>query len=271
MGGVARVDGDPKGTASRLILAIGDDFLGVRLLETVDETRPLTDPMRLTGKLALYIDGDNAQQFRRRWWDTKSQRLERLLEPFTETLANALAAKKQTRLDAECVDRQRKQVERIRKQLSRDASREFYLRQELMQNVNRWTDAQRVREYLAALKSAVDAGHFRPANEQNFAAWFEWASQFADSIDPVIGGPLPEGRLAERQNIACSELDLTATTRRVVNKLGATDTDALWKLNQDAVRACCEGKFGPVWNEITRVLEALGYDVSKRGNASEWW
>lgn len=50
----------------------------------------------------------------------------------------------------------------------------------------------------------------------------------------------------------------------VVQKLGVTDTDALWKQKQEAVRSACEGKFGPVWNEITRVLEGLRDDVSKR-------
>jgi hypothetical protein len=56
-----------------------------------------------------------------------------------------------------------------------------------------------------------------------------------------------------------------------VDTLGIPDTDALYQQSQDAVRNACEGKFGPVWNEITRVLEGLGYDVSKRAEASAWW
>ena len=242
----------------------------MRLAENLDESKPLTDPTRRTGRLALYITGEENHQFRRRWWDTKSQRLERMLGPFIETLVNALEVKRQQRLDAECVSRQRKEVERIRKECSRDASREFYARQELMQNVQRWVDAQRVRGYLASLKAASEAEEWKPSDQQQFEKWFGWATRFANSIDPVISAPIPETKSPERKNIAVCELDLTVATRRIVERLGVANTDELWKQKQDQVRTACDDKFGPAWNEITRVLEALGYDVSKREQAYEW-
>jgi hypothetical protein len=35
-------------------------------------------------------------------------------------------------------------------------------------------------------------------------------------------------------------------------------------------RPACEGRFGFVWNEMTRVLAGLGYDVAKRKEAYNW-
>jgi hypothetical protein len=37
------------------------------------------------------------------------------------------------------------------------------------------------------------------------------------------------------------------------------------------VRAVCTSKAGEVWDEVNRVLEGLGYDVSKRKSGSYWW
>jgi hypothetical protein len=270
-GGSVHVNEVADTAAPRSALAIGPDFFGVRLAEHVDESKPISDSTRLTGRLALFVTGDENHDFRRRWWDTKSQRLERMILPFVETLANALAAKRQERLDAECVARQQKKSEAIRKASNRDSSREFYSRQELMQNVRRWVDARDLRGYLSALKAAAEAGEWHPRDGDQFAKWFEWATRFADSIDPIIAGQLPEGKPQQPQNTSVADLDLTAATRRVIGKLGCSDTTEMWKQTQDTVREACDGKFGPIWNEITRVLEGLAYDVSKRENASDWW
>lgn len=261
----------PDGTESSRTFTMGPDGLGVRLAENVDENKPLTDPSRLTSKLSLHIVGSNNQQFRRRWSETKTQRLERMLGVFVDTLANALAVIRQERLDQECIQRQKDRAKAVRKVVNRDASKVFYSRQDLMQNVRRWVDAQQVRAYLADLQSAVEAGKCRVSDAEQFRNWFDWASQFADSIDPNIQGSLPEGSQPGHQNVVTSELDLTAMTRCVVDALGVADTDALCQQSQDSVRNACEGKVGPVWNEITRVLEGLGYDVSKRAEASAWW
>ncbi len=259
------------GAASQSHFSIRPDSLAVQLAENLDEDKPLTDPARLTGRLCLHIVGGNEQQFRRRWSDTKSQRLERMLGAFVETLANALEVMRQDRLDAECIARQKERVRAIRKVLDRDSSREFYSRQDLMQNVHRWVDAQHVRGYLEDLKAAVDAGRFKPSNPEQFGNWFDWASCFADSIDPILQGPLPEGHQVRHQNVATAELDLTRATRTVVDGLAIPDTDTLYLVSLDAMRQAFDGGIAPSWNELTRVLESLGYDVSKRQEAKSWW
>jgi hypothetical protein len=270
-GGSILIKDAPDGTQSWCAFAVGPDSLGVRLAENVDEEKPLTDPARLTARLSLHIIGDDGRQFRRRWSDTKSQRLERMLGAFADTLANSLAVKCAERRDAECVGRQNKRLAAVRKALSNDASHEFYSRQMLMQNVQRWLDAQNVRGYLKDLKSALETGRCKPIDSDQFEDWFAWASQFADSIDPIVRGSLPEINRRGHQNVASAELDLTTAARRTVDSLGTPDTDSLWRETRDAVRSACDGRFGPVWNEITRVLEGLGYDVSKRQDVPAWW
>ena len=206
--------------------AVGPDSLAVQLAENLDEDKPLTDPARLTGRLSLYILGEDKQQFRRRWSDTKSQRLERMLGAFVDTMANALAVMKQDRLDAECLVRQAERVLRRFETCWVATRREFYSRQGLMQNVQRWLDARHMRGYLADVKAAVDAGRINPKDTQLFADWLDWATRFADSIDPIVQGPLPEGNQVGHQNIAASELDLTRATRTVVDELRLPDTDS---------------------------------------------
>lgn len=259
------------GSVNYCRFANGPDSLGVQIAENLEEDKPVTDSSRLTGRLALHILGGEGQQFRSRWSDTKSQRLEKMLCGVVDTLTNVLTVMHQERLDAECVERQKGRARAIQKVLSRDASQEFYSRQGLMQSVQRWLDARNVRDYLADLKSAVNAGRSKPADDVQFAKWFEWASRFADSLDPILEGPLPEGNQIGHQNVAATELDLTRATRTVVNTLKVPDTDTLWRLSLDEIRKACDGRVGPIWNELTRVLEALGYDVSKRQEASSWW
>ena len=127
-------------TARWCTFAIGPDSLGVQLAENVDENKPLTDPNRRTSRLSVHVVGADSQQFRRRWSDTKSQRLERMLGAVIDTLAIALTDIRQERLDHECVERQKDRVKAVRKATSGDASKAFYSRQDLMQNVRRWVE-----------------------------------------------------------------------------------------------------------------------------------
>ena len=140
-----------------------------------------------------------------------------------------------------------------------------------MQAVGRWDEARRIRRYLRALRAAIDRGDIHPANAAEFGPWFEWASEFADGIDPLKAVVVSRGVSLAPQNTAAADLDVTARARAVLINLGIADSDALWKQSRDSIRQAAEGRAGPTWNELTRVLEGLGYDVSKRENAPEWW
>lgn len=269
-GGTVTVLAPMDGTHST-VFAVGADSAFILLGEDIDGSKPLTNPSRLTGKLTLEIVDDGKHQFRRHWSDTKSQRLERLINVIVETLSNALSLKRRARLDEECVARQTAKLENQRKEACQKVSQEFYWQQELTQNVNRWHEAQRIRVYLDALNAAVEKGDWQPRDQEQFETWRVWATELADSIDPIINRRRRKSKARIPQNVPAADLDLTTITRGVVERLKITDTDALWNQQKDVIRSACEGKFGPVWNEISRVLETLGYDVSKRETASDWW
>jgi hypothetical protein len=262
------VAGSGKKAASAL--AIGDDHVCFVLSEELNETRPVTDPTYRSGRLCLTLVGDERRRFRRRWADTQSQKVERLLTTMLETVQRLIEVKRTERLDEECKRRQEAYVKKRRRAIADLRSREFYWRQELMEHARRWEDAERIRGYLSAMHEAVASGRRKPQDDASFQQWMEWARAYADSIDPTVRGPLPgEPEAPGPENTPTKNLDLTSDTRAVIERLEVKNTDALWGKTKDEVRKASEDYSGAAWNEINRVLEALGYDVSKRERS--WW
>jgi hypothetical protein len=262
----ALAGGPPTETA----IGIEADSFGLRVAETINEHKPLTDSTRRTGYVGFYIEGDEQRQFRRRWAETKSQNLERMISPLVETLVHALAAKRVDRLDQECRNRQQQRIKTLRTSAAQKGSQAFYRRQDLIQEVDRWYEAERVRAYLQALQDAVAAGKIGFATEDAYRRWMEWALQYADSIDPLVRLAHPQETAAPPISTPVDQLDVTSGLRAVLERLGAKDSDELWHVPKERLQQACSGKFGNLWNEITRVLEGLGYDVSKREEAYAW-
>lgn len=187
-----------------------------------------------------------------------------------ETVQRLLEVQRTERLDEECERRQEACVKKRRRALADLRSREFYWRQDLMEYARRWEDAERIRGYLSAMHEAVKSGRRQPQDEASCQQWMEWARAYADSIDPTVRGPLPsEPEAPGPENVPTKNLDLTSDARAVIERLEVQDTDALWGKTKDEVRKASEDRSGAAWNEINRVLEALGYDVSKRDR--NWW
>jgi len=270
-GGEVRIEVSEGAKSGVTMAAIGPDGLRVRIQESLDEGKPLSDPSRRTGRLCFWIDGDPDRKFRRRWADTKSQRFERMVKPLVETLLHVLQEKRTERLDRECVQRQEQRVEQRRDAQAAEDSREFYWRQDLMVWVNRWHEAKRVREYVDALREAVESGQRQPQNEDAFQEWLAWADRFADSMDPMINAPMEEAEQQAPENLPVDQLDLTSETRAVVEALAVRDSTELWGKSVDEVRKACRGGSGRAWGEILQVLEGLGYDVSKRRDDYYWY
>jgi DNA-directed RNA polymerase alpha subunit len=139
-----------------------------------------------------------------------------------------------------------------------------------MEDVSRWHDARRIREYLDAVQESVTSGRVRANDAERFKTWLEWARRYADSIDPAVRAELPGEVAVGPTNTPFSELDVTSHTRPVLSKLGIKDTDELWRVTEEKLRAACQGRAGAVWDEITTVLAGMGYDVSKRKSGAYW-
>jgi hypothetical protein len=205
-------------------LAIGEDEVYIRIVEEVDEKRPVSDPARLTGRLCAQLYGSDVS---RQWADRKKQRVEKVMSTLVTTAAAAVSSMRAARLDAECVERQRRRVQDRRQAAANKKDHEFGRRQKLMEYANRWHDAQRIRAYLSALQAAIDEERVQPVDEAGFREWFEWATWYADSIDPILQTPHPDEQHEGPVNTPITELDLTTRGRAVITELGIKDSDEL--------------------------------------------
>lgn len=253
---------------TKTALAIGPDALVFELYEEIDETKPVSDSSRLTGRLAAVIDGAGT---RRRWADRKTQRLEKVIGTLVTTAAQVLEMRKADRLDEECVRRQKRRVNELRRATLAKKDEDFNSRQKLMEYVNRWHDAERIRGYLAALQAALGAEHIQPLNPDAFQRWFEWAKRYADSIDPIVQEQLPEELSVGPTNKPATELDLTRRARAFVSKLRIEDSDALAAVSDEHMREANGYIDRELCAEVCRVLEGLGYDVAERVKQYHWY
>lgn len=244
------------GGGTRTALAIGPDQLSVQLYEEVDERKTLSDPARLTGRLAVTIDGDGTD---RTWGDRKTQRLEKVLGTVVATAVNALEFQKKKRLDAECIQRQKERSQQLRAAARAKKNLDFRRRQCLTEQVKRWTESERIRGYLAVVKEAIDVGKIQPVNDGEFWEWFEWAKSYAEAIDPIGPKQPKDAEPTGPSNTPIAQLDLTAGSRSFLTNLGIKDSDELYEQFDRQVKEACGYMYREYCDEYVRVLECLGY------------
>jgi hypothetical protein len=270
-GGTLRPGAVLRNHAPLTAVGVGQDEFTFEMGEVLDEDKPVTDPTRRTGRLFIQIGGDDQRQFRRRWHDTKTQPLERLLSQLVETLAKAIEVMRLDRLDAECVARQERRAAEVRKAADDRESREFYWRQDFHRDIGLWHEAERARAYLRALCARFESGQYVPKDRTLFERWLAWATRYCDAIDPLVGVRHPDDIPPPPQNTQVNALDVTSVLRITLKQLAVADSDALSRVSLEQVReARGGGSCSRVWKEVTRLLQGLGYDVSKRPDGSYW-
>lgn len=105
-------------------------------------------------------------------------------------------------------------------------------------------------------------GRLRVSNEEVFERWLPWARWYVNHLDP---DPLPDEESVGPTSLPLSEIELTSSTRPVLEALGIQNTDELYTLSKATVEEAVEGgRSFRVWEEVCRVLEGLGYDTSGR-------
>lgn len=216
-----------------------------------------------TGRLVFKIDA-YADAKRTRWADGKRHQLEDKLGAFAVGLIAILDAKKAKRLDDECEARQKTAVAAVREAAVKRKELAEQRRTKLLEDVAAWKKAGEIRSYLSAIRANLDTGNLRMTDEQKFAAWIDWATWYADCIDPLTPTPPRTEFVIRPTNTLTAELDLTTKGRAVIEQLGAHDTDELYKVEASAVEKLCGYWRTAQWNEICRVLEMLGYEVTNR-------
>jgi hypothetical protein len=221
-------------------------------------------PRRPNGDLVFAIDNYLREGLRSTWADGKRQRLEDLLDRIFDGLTAQVEAEKRHRLDRECEARQKAAAEQRRAVKQRSDEDEKKRRESLAHHVSRWQQAEGIRAYLAAVRHAVDAGKARPNDEAGFSEWFEWATWYADHLDPMVRATARPKPMKSPINKPIGELDLTSRTRPALVALGVSDCDTLCKVTERQIGEIEKQHSSRIWNEVCRVLEGLGYDVSGR-------
>ena len=216
-----------------------------------------------TGKLVLHITGAT-WGCRSRWADGKRQRLEERIDSFIAGLQEILETSRLERLDSQCVARQRARCAEVREAAKKRTKAEKDRRTEIAAQVKAWRKAEGIRTYLAALRAKLDEKVLAPTNPEAFDKWFKWATWYADYLDPLTPTPDRPESVLPPQNTPVDQLDVTRETKRIVQQLAVTDTDALYRLEKAVVDKLCGHWHSRGWNEICRVLEGLGYDLSDR-------
>ncbi len=140
-----------------------------------------------TGLLALKIQEYTGGTLRKLWRDGKRQKIADLLNPFIIGLIQVAEWKKSERMRREREARERMEAERRRKILDQKRLEEEEKIRQFEQEVTNWHRAQQVRAYVTAIKETVDQKV--EGNEPNLKvdAWFAWANQYANHLDPLKG------------------------------------------------------------------------------------
>jgi hypothetical protein len=259
--------GNP-GTAA----AIGEDHLKVHMAETYEPTRGRRSAETACApppRLCFVLGDGQLNGIKGTWADTKTITLEKSVRPLIDAIRRYLEAQRQIRQDKECEIRQEDRALAVRRARANQIRDEFYLRQEIMEEVNRWEQAQKIRSYLAVLEQRITDGAITPVNAEGFRAWMEWAHWFADDMDPLVTAPARQVQPIVPKKTSTTDLDLTSRARVLVTQLDVKDTDELLLVPEDEIRKL-SGWTSGMWRELTLVLEGLGYDVGRRKSSYYW-
>lgn len=262
-----------NGDGAATLVQLGDDSVPVELYEetkreAVNDTSNRYWSYRFakyrpTGKLVFHVQ-EASWGCQSRWADGKRSRVEDRLGSFIAGIRKIMEANRLERLDNECVRRQRAKVAEIREADKKQIDAEKERRTDIAAKVRAWHKAEQVRAFLTAMKDKLDSRVLVPANPEAFAHWFDWATWYADYLDPLTPTPARLESRTQPINTPVDQLDLTRETRRVLQHLSVPDTDALYAVGKDDIDRHCGHYEYRVWSEICRVLEGLYYDLSDR-------
>ncbi|MDI9778458.1 hypothetical protein QM325_11860 [Pseudomonas putida] len=137
-----------------------------------------------TGELTLSIREHPDYGCQRTWSDSKTCQLEGKLHLFVEGHIKLISWIRAVRLSDEAQQREFLEEDRVRREVHMVEERQRALQKRLLENMERWERAERLRRFINAV--AVGAGAFTEEERRQADAWAEWARAQVDSIDPVL-------------------------------------------------------------------------------------
>jgi hypothetical protein len=186
-------------------LTVNGERMSVGIGETLDRSeRPLTEKQTKekerspwlyryplydytpTGRIKISISAPYSLRCRTTWSDTKRKRLEDSLNSFMISLIKASREIKVIREERE--RRERAWAEHLRQQEIARKQAEFRKRREedFVRSIDRWHEAERMRQYLEAVKKRAEAEGIE--EDSNFVVWYRWACSRASLLDPLMDG-----------------------------------------------------------------------------------
>lgn len=214
-----------------------------------------------TGNLVFKL---NRYAARSRWGDGKRQKLEDLLGSFSLALQQSIKDVRENRFDEECKQRQKVAAHAVREKEAKRKELEAIRRKELHDYVQAWKSANEIRAYLADVREKISKETVRIENEDVHSRWIDWASWYADSIDPLIQAPPQSESIDSPTNTLVSDVEVTRRTKTFIASLGASNTDDLFRIGIEESDQKYNSWSNKEWTEICRLLEGLGYDTRER-------
>ncbi|MEN6491976.1 MAG: hypothetical protein ABFC85_08275, partial [Rectinema sp.] len=140
-----------------------------------------------SGMLSLRIKTWGCATLRKQWSDGAKRRVEDRLNDFVIGLLRVSEGLRVARLEREERERRWEKEKRRREEQERLRKEEEEKIRILERTVDNWQKSQRIRSFIAAFREAAIArhGHIEPGSELD--TWLQWASAYADRIDPLMG------------------------------------------------------------------------------------
>jgi hypothetical protein len=139
-----------------------------------------------SGKLALKLNAGWYSGLRSTWADGKKQRVEHCLNKFIATLYKAAANKKAARIEREREAILREERERRREILRQKIEQEIKRVDRFTAQAKSWHEAEQIRSYVLAARSAGYYSLPGITGRQNIDEWCAWALDQANRLDPTV-------------------------------------------------------------------------------------
>ena len=142
-----------------------------------------------SGDLSLKLEALWGRRLRSTWADGKQQRVEKCLNKFIAAAYMAAAHQKWRRIELEREERERAERERRREILRRQIEQEQKHVDDLIGQARAWQEAQQLRAYVHAVRSAGYYARSSITCGRDINEWCAWALEQANRLDPTVSSP----------------------------------------------------------------------------------
>jgi len=161
-------------------------------------TRPWSDPTWdyfPTGVLRLGFKKCYTCEGRKRWSDTRNQRLEEVIGVFLSRAFDLIQVLKEERRQVREAHRRREEEARRQREVEELRKAEERRRRALEHQAGQWAQSRTLAAYIAEVERQVSGLKLTAEQRQESEAWLTWARTHADRLNPLRAGlPFLKGK-----------------------------------------------------------------------------